>query len=83
MLKLLGIFDLIFGVALLAVKLGLSEKIAIICAIPVIIKSIIFFSNGVSLADLVLMAFLFIGKSLAWWLVMVWFLQKGLFSLFA
>ena len=85
--KLMGILDILFAFSLILIKLDIGLKFLLILTILVAIKALIFFSNIASIIDLVCVIIVivsfFVGSNFLLILVFIWFLQKGLFSLFA
>jgi hypothetical protein len=85
-LKALGILDFLAGISLVFLKFGLLENIALILGIYLIVKSIIFIKSLASIFDLIsgiLIVLAAHGMFFPFtWLVAVWLLQKGIFSLF-
>lgn len=85
--KIMGVIDILMAFSLILIKFNLYIKFLIILTILVAIKALIFFSNFASIADLICVVIvvtsLFIGANFLLILVFIWFLQKGLLSLFA
>ena len=85
--KLMGILDILFAFSLILIKLDIGLKFLLILTILVTIKALIFFSNIASIIDLISIVIViisfFVGSNFLLILVFIWFLQKGLFSLFA
>lgn len=85
--KLMGIMDILFAFSLILIKLDVYIKFLIILTIFIAIKALIFFSNVASIIDLVsviiVIISIFIGANFLLVIIFLWFLQKGLFSLFA
>ena len=83
--KILGLVDIISGIALGLAYFGLFEQMAFICGLYLFIKGIIFFGGFASWIDiLTAIVFLMIvyGIQGLWvFIFVVWLVQKGIFSL--
>ena len=84
--KILGIMDVIIAVTFILAQWSFGYKIGLILAIYVIIKSLFFMPNFASAIDLVggvyLLLIVFGFHQVFAVIFVIWFLQKGFFSLF-
>ena len=85
--KIMGVIDILMAFSLILIKFNVYTKLLVILTILVALKALIFFSNFVSIVDLIgvviVVVSIFFGANFLLILVFIWFLQKGLFSLFA
>ena len=84
--KILGLVDLLAGISLFLLKFNLFKQFAIIMGIILLVKSIMFLGNIVSLIDIIAVVVIFLAfmniYGIITWLVVIWLIQKGVFSLF-
>ncbi|MFH1210012.1 MAG: hypothetical protein V1663_04455, partial [archaeon] len=75
------------GFCLVLLKFNLLKQFALIMAFLLLIKSLMFLGNLVSFIDIfcvIVIVFAFMGfYGVITWIVVVWLIQKGIFSLFA
>lgn len=85
--KLLGLIDLLAAVFIILLKFHIGENIAVIIAIILLIKSIIFLTSFISLIDILAGVFLLLAAYGHYyfftWIFALWLLQKAFFSLLA
>ncbi len=83
--KILGLMDVISGIVLGLAYYELFGQIAVICALYLLIKGIIFFGSFATWIDLITAIVFFLviyGVSGVWvWIFIIWLMQKGIFSL--
>ena len=84
--KLLGLVDLLTAILFFLAWLEIYPiKLAIVVIILLILKSLMFIKSFTSILDLIGAVFLIIAMAFNFymidWLFMLWFLQKGSFSL--
>jgi len=86
-IKILGAVDVLTGISLILLKFNLLKQFAIIMAFLLLIKSLMFLGNFASFIDIfcvVVIGAAFFGfYGTLTWIVVVWLIQKGIFSLFA
>jgi len=84
--KLLGLVDLLAALCFLLVQWGVFENFAVVIAIILLIKSLIFISDFTSIIDLISALYLFLVifniHSAFAFIFVLWLLQKAIFSLF-
>jgi len=85
MIKLLGIMDLIIALIFILVQWDIGLKYAIIAAIYLIVKGIIFITDIASIIDLITGVYLILIvlniHSAFSVIFVIWLVQKGIFSL--
>lgn len=85
MIKLLGFIDLIAAFVFILVQWNIGMKIAVIAAIYLIVKSLLFIGDIASVIDLIAGIYLIlvlVGVHSAFsFIFVIWLLQKGFFSL--
>jgi hypothetical protein len=85
--KVLGLVDIVTGFCLILLKFNLLKQFALIMALLLLIKSLMFLGDFVSFIDIFcvgVIVFAFIGFfGVITWIAVVWLIQKGIFSLFA
>ena len=84
---ILGLLDLIAGILLLLARFGVAGSLTFYIGLFVIVKALVFFDKISSVLDvlggciLVLMALYgFEVYNFLLWILVLWFIQKGLFS---
>ena len=86
LVQIFGLLDILGGIALLLSKLGADYHIFYILGLIIITKSLIFF-NAISFVDVLAGLFLIftplVGFGFFTWILIIWLLQKGCFSLFS
>ncbi len=84
--KALGIMDLLVGIAFILAQWSFGYYIGLVLAIYVIIKALIFITDFASIIDLIggiyLLLIIFGIHQIFAVVFLLWFLQKGFFSLF-
>ncbi|MBS3156993.1 hypothetical protein J4442_02355 [Candidatus Woesearchaeota archaeon] len=84
--KFLGVMDIIVGIAFILAQWSFGYHIGLILAIYVIIKALIFITDFASIIDLIggiyLLLIIFGVHQIFAVVFLLWFLQKGFFSLF-
>jgi hypothetical protein len=84
--KLMGILDLLAAIFMILLKWNIGSNIALVIAVLLGIKSIIFFYNWASVVDLITVGFLILAVFGYYfffsWIFSLWLLQKAFFSLF-
>jgi len=84
MIKVFGLLDLLTGMTLIFMYFNLLKVVGAILAIYLIIKGLLFIKNVVSIVDIIC-GILILFASLGYfyylhWVVVVWMIQKGIFS---
>ena len=84
--KFLGVMDLVIAFMFIIAQWGFGYHVGLVLAIYVILKSLLFMPNIASVIDLIggiyLLLILFGIHHVFAVLFLIWFLQKGFFSLF-
>lgn len=87
LVKILGALDLLGGVLFISLNYGLGEEIALVVAIAIIIKSLVFIKAFASYMDLIVGIILLAGALGYYygfiWLFSIWLFQKAFFSFFS
>jgi len=83
--KLLGLIDLLAAVFIILLRFNIGSKIALIIALMLLVKSVIFLTSFVSFVDIVSGVFLLLAVYGYYyfftWIFALWLFQKGMISL--
>lgn len=85
--KILGAADLLAALSIVLLKFGIIPTMALVLAIYLIIKGVVFIKNISSIVDIAAgaaMLIAFYGNfNIATWIAAIWLTQKGVMSLFS